>query len=55
MSGFFLRLINQCELNYQASYSSTMTIFVTKLLYTVSQKTGPLRYSQIFPTDLDQY
>ena len=23
--------------------------------YTVSQKTGPLGYSQIFPTDLDQY
>jgi len=23
--------------------------------YTVSKKTGPLGYSQIFPTDLDQY
>ena len=26
-----------------------------RALYTVSQKTGPLGYSQIFPTDLDQY
>jgi len=27
----------------------------TTRLYSVSQKTGPLGYSQIFPTNLDRY
>jgi len=37
------------DIAHRTLYSSTI------ILYTVSKKTGPLGYSQIFPTNLDQY